>query len=108
MEISNNDIARILGNIEANLASQMESSKRQEATLTSLDNKISQRLDGHDERLRVLEQANPAELAKAIKTHGERISALERGAAKSGALAGMGASVGIAVVVEIIKRKLGQ
>ena len=107
MEISNNDIARILGNIEANLASQMESSKRQEATLTSLDHKISQRLDGHDERLRVLEQANPVELAKLIKAHGERISSLEHGAAKAGVIAGAGSALGVAVIIEIVKRKIG-
>lgn len=107
MEISNNDIARILGNIEANLATQMESSKRQEATLTSLDNKISQRLDGHDERLRLLEQANPVKLAETVEAHGARLRALEQGAAKTGVIAGAGSAIGVAVIIEIAKRKLG-
>lgn len=107
MEISNNDIARILGNIEANLATQMESSKRQEATLTSLDSKITQRLDGHEERLRTLEVANPAQIAKSVKDHEARLQSLERGAAKAGVIAGIGSSVGVAVIIEIAKRKLG-
>ncbi len=85
MEISNNDIARILGNIEANLKTQMQSSLRQEVALASLDQKINLRLDTHDERLRALEQ----------------------GAARAGIIAGIGSSIGIAVIVEIAKRKLG-
>lgn len=85
MEISNNDLARILGNIEANVAAQMNSSVRQEAAIARLDEKMSKRLDDHEKRLRDL----------------------EKGAAKSGAIAGVGASLGVAVIIEIIKRKLG-
>jgi threonine synthase len=107
MEISNNDIARILGNIEANLQTQMQSSVRQEAALASLDTKISLRLDGHDERLRQLEVINPAQIAESVKDHEERLQSLERGAAKAGVISGVGSAVGMAVIIEIAKRKLG-
>lgn len=108
MDISNNDLARILGNIESNVAAQMQSSLRQEAAMASLDSKISKRLDNHDERLRVIEQVNPAQMAEAIKSHSSRLSELEKGAARSGAIAGVGASLTVAAVVEFFKRQMGQ
>ena len=108
MDISNNDLARILGNIEANVATQMQSSLRQEAALASLDIKISKRLDSHDERLRAIELVNPAQIAETIEAHSKRLSALEQGAAKAGLIAGIGSSLSVAVIVEIIKRKMGQ
>lgn len=107
MEISNNDIARILGNIEAKVDVQMKSSERQEQGLLRLEKKLTERADDHDERLRKLEVANPAQIAKSVKDHEERLQSLERGAAKAGVIAGVGSSVGIAVIIEIAKRKLG-
>ncbi|MDO8180169.1 MAG: hypothetical protein Q7T62_18125 [Undibacterium sp.] len=108
MDISNNDLARILGNIEANVATQMQSSLRQEAAITALDQKMTHRLDGMDGRLREIEKINPAKIAEAVKDHTTRINALEQGSARNAALAGMGASLAVAAVVEFIKRKLGQ
>lgn len=107
MEISNNDIARILGNIEAKVDSQMRSSERHEQSLLRVERKLTDRVDGHELRLRTLEVANPAQIAEDIKGHEARLKMLENGAAKSGAIAGVGASIGIAVIVEIVKRKLG-
>ena len=79
MEISNNDLARMLGNIEAKAAMQM-------AAIADLKTEVVKRLDDHEKRLRDL----------------------EKGAAKSGAIAGVGASLVVAVIVETIKRKMGQ
>lgn len=107
MEISNNDIARILGNIEAKMDAQMQSSQRHEQSLLRLEKTLTDRADDHDERLRTLEVANPAQIAKSVKDHEARLQSLERGAAKAGVIAGIGSSVGIAVIVEIAKRKLG-
>lgn len=108
MDISNNDLARILGNIEANVATQMQSSLRQEAAITALDQKMTHRLDGMDSRVREIEKINPAKIAETVKDHNSRINALEQGSAKNAVLAGMGASLAVAAVVEFIKRKLGQ
>ncbi len=79
MEISNNDLARMLGNIEAKAAMHM-------AAIADLKTEVVKRLDDHEKRLRDL----------------------EKGAAKSGAIAGVGASLVVAVIVETIKRKMGQ
>ncbi|MFZ6675393.1 hypothetical protein [Undibacterium sp. Xuan67W] len=108
MDISNNDLARILGNIESNVAAQMQSSLRQEAAMASLDSKITKRLDNHDERLRTIEQANPTKIAETVKDHNSRINALEKGAARSGVIAGIGSSIAVAALVEFLKRKMGQ
>ena len=43
MQISNDDLARMLGRIEANLGGLAESAKRQEGALASLDKKLSER-----------------------------------------------------------------
>lgn len=86
MEISNDDLARILGRMEAKLDAQGQSSLRQEAALASLDSRLTSRIDGHEIRLRTL----------------------ENGAAKAGVIAGISSSVGIAVIIEIVKRTLNQ
>lgn len=85
MEISNDDLARILGRMEAKLDAQAQSSARQEVALASLDQRLTGRIDGHEERLR----------------------ALENGAARAGVIAGVGSSVAIAALVELLKRKMG-
>lgn len=117
MQISNDDLGRILGRIEGKLDAAIESSTRQEHALAAmdkkltgqletLDTKLNDRIDSQEERLRTLEITNPAAIAKTVADHAERIAALEKGAARAGVIAGVGSSVGIAVVVEILKRKL--
>ena len=107
MEVSADDLARILGRMEAKLDAQANAIERVEDGLAGLDKKVSMRLDDHDRRLRELEVANPQELATKVKGHEERIQALERGAAKAGVIAGVGSSVAVAALVELFKRKLG-
>jgi hypothetical protein len=107
MEISNNDIARILGNIESKLDAQMRSSDRHEQSLLRLEKTLTDRADDHDERLRALEVANPAQIAESVADHEKRLKSLEHGAARAGVVAGIGSSIGVAVIVEIAKRKLG-
>lgn len=107
MQISNEDLARILGRIEGKLDEQANVSKRLEGSIASLDAKVSRRLDDHDQRLRELEVANPKEIAKQVAEHEGRLRALETGAAKSGAIAGVGASVAMAALIELVKRKMG-
>jgi hypothetical protein len=107
MQISNDDLARILGRMEAKLDEQVHASKRMEGGLASLDSKVSRRLDEHDQRLRDLEIANPKKLGETVKGHDARIQALEKGAARAGVVAGIGSSVAIAALVEFMKRKLG-
>ncbi|WP_295756054.1 hypothetical protein [Undibacterium sp.] len=107
MEISNNDLARILGNIEAKVDVQMQALNRHENSLLRVEKALTERADGLDKRLREVELANPAELAKSIKSHSERLNILEQGSAKSGVIAGIGSSLGVAVIIEIIKRKMG-
>ncbi|NDP58018.1 MAG: hypothetical protein GZ090_01485 [Oxalobacteraceae bacterium] len=107
MEISNNDIARILGNIESKVDAQMKSSERHEKSLLRLEIKLTERVDGHEQRLRVLEVANPQQIAEDLAAHEKRIRSLEHGAAKAGVISGVGSAVGMAVIIEIAKRKLG-
>lgn len=107
MQVSDDDLARILGRIEGKLDAQAGAIKRVEDGLAGLDEKVSMRLDDHDRRLRDLEVANPKELANKVKGHEDRIQALERGAAKSGVIAGVGSGLTMAVLVEIVKHKLG-
>lgn len=107
MEISNNDLARILGRMEGKIDEQVNTSKRLEDGLANLEKKVTGRLDEHDERLRELEVANPKQMAETVKEHAERIQALEKGAAKAGVLSGIGSSVVIAAIIEITKNKLG-
>ncbi len=107
MQISNDDLARILGRMEAKLDAQTQSSIRQEGALASLDSKLTHRLDGHENRIRAIEITNPSQIADSVDAHEKRIRSLENGAAKAGVIAGIGSSVGIAVILEIAKRKLG-
>lgn len=107
MEISNNDLARILGRIEANLEAQGQTSSRIERAVDALDEKLTQRLDEHDRRLRQLENTDPEGMARALAGHEERIAKLEKGAARAGVIAGIGSAAGMAVLVELIKQKLG-
>jgi hypothetical protein len=107
MQISNDDLARILGRIEGKLDEQANASKRLEGGLANLEMKVGVRLDDHDARLRELEVANPKKLAETVAAHTARLQALEQGAAKAGVVAGVGSSVALAVLIELLKRKLG-
>lgn len=107
MEISNDDIARILGRMEAKLDAQAQSSVRMEGALSTLDQKLTHRLDGHESRLRELEVINPKLIAETVADHDLRIQALERNAVKAGVIAGVASAAGIAVIVEYVKAKLG-
>ncbi|WP_136414802.1 hypothetical protein [Herbaspirillum sp. ST 5-3] len=107
MQISNEDLARILGRIEGKLDEQTNVSKRLEGSIAGLDAKVSRRLDEHDLRLRELEVANPKALKDRVDNHEERIRSLENGAAKAGVIAGVGSSVAVAALIELVKRKLG-
>ncbi|MBX9792944.1 MAG: hypothetical protein K2Y02_01455 [Burkholderiaceae bacterium] len=107
MEISNDDLARILGRMEAKLDQQASTSLRVENSLNSLDSKVTRQFAEHDQRLRELEVANPKRLAESVKGHEERIQALERGAAKAGVVAGIGSSLAMSALIEVIKHKLG-
>lgn len=107
MEISNNDIARILGNIEAKMDAQMKSSERHEQSLLRVEKKLTERADGHEMRLRMLEASNQPRIAESVQDHEDRLQLLERDAARTGIIAGIGSSVGVAVIVEIVRRKMG-
>jgi threonine synthase len=107
MEISNDDLARILGRMEAKLDQQASTSLRVENSLTNLDTKVTRQFAEHDQRLRELEVANPKRLAESVKGHEERIQALEKGAAKAGVVAGVGSSLAMAALIELVKHKLG-
>lgn len=100
MQISNDELARILGRIEAKLDAHG-------AGLANLDEKVSRRLDEHDLRLREVEIANPKKLAETVKDHDQRIQALEKGAAKAGVLAGIGTSVVVGALIEFVRRQMG-
>jgi hypothetical protein len=106
-EVSNAHLAFVLGRIEGTLASQMESSLRQERSLASLEAKIELRLDGHEARIRSLELTNPAKLAESVASQDKRIRSLEEGSTKSGILTGITSAIAISVLVEFIKRKFG-
>ena len=107
MEISNDDLARMLGRMEAKIDAQAQSSIRMETALSNLDQKLTSRLDGHECRLRDLEIANPKLIAETVAAHAKRIQALENGSAKTAALAGVGSAICIAAIVEFVKSKLG-
>lgn len=97
MEISNNDLARILGRIEEKVDGHGKA-------LTKLETKVTERLDNHDERLRELEIANPKKLAETVKGHDERIRKLENGEAKNGAVAGIASSLVVGAIIEMLRR----
>ena len=103
MEISNDELARILGRMEAKLDAQGQSSLRQETALAALDEKLTTRLNKHEERLRVIEVVNPERLAATVQEHEQRIQSLEKGAAKAGMIAGLASSLGVAALVELFK-----
>lgn len=105
--ISNDDLARILGRMEAKLDDQVSASKRLEEGLVTLDSKVGRRLDQHDLRLRELEVANPKKLAETVAGHALRLDALEKGAVRTGVIAGVGSGVAMAVLMELIKKKIG-
>lgn len=106
-ETTNHELARILGRMEAKLDEQANSTRRLENAFSSLDAKVSQRLDDHDERLRQLEVANPAALAEAVKGHESRLQELEKSAVRTGLIAGLGSGAGMAVLTSLLKSKLG-
>jgi hypothetical protein len=106
MAITNEDLARILGNIEATLKANADTATRIEGAVSQLETKVTRRLDDHESRLRTLEIANPEAIAIQVEGHEKRLRALETGAARSGALAGLGSSVVIAAIVEALKRAL--
>ena len=107
MEISNDDLARILGRMEAKIDAQAGATMRVEEGLANLDAKVGLRLDQHDVRLRELEIVNPKKLAATVDAHGTRIDALEKGAARAGVIAGIGSGVAMAALVELVKHKIG-
>lgn len=107
MDISENNLARILGNIESKMDHLMASSQKHEESLVRMETTLTKRMDDHDERLRELEVANPIKLGETLKGHDKRLSDLEKTSARAGALAGLGASVLIAGLVEYVKRKIG-
>ena len=100
MEISNDDLARILGRMEAKLDAQS-------VGLASLDAKVTMRLDEHDRRLRDLEVANPHALGEKVDAVEKRVAALEADSARAGMVAGAGSGLLIAVAAEYVKSKLG-
>lgn len=106
MQISNDDLARILGRMEAKLDQQTNTSLRVESNVASLDAKVTRQFAEHDLRLRELEIANPKRLAESVKGHEDRIQALEKGAARAGVIAGIGSSVAITALLELVKHKL--
>lgn len=107
MQISNDDLARILGRMEAKLDGQASAVKRVEEAVASVDRKVTQRLDEHDARLRRLEVANPEKLAQVVAEHGKRIEALEQGSAKAGVVAGIASGVTVSAVASFVRAKLG-
>lgn len=107
MQVPEDNLARILGNIESNLNHLLESSKKHEASLLRMENTLTKRIDNHDERLRDIEVTNPAAMVETIKSHHERITELEKKSARAGALAGLGSSVLVAGLIEYIKHKIG-
>ncbi|EHP39411.1 hypothetical protein OR16_31659 [Cupriavidus basilensis OR16] len=98
---------RILGRIEGKLDAQAENFKQMATAISNLEIKLGGQIADIDRRLRELEIANPSRLQEEQEDHGRRIASLERSSAMTGAIAGAGASVGMAVVVELLKRKLG-
>lgn len=107
MQISNDDLARILGRMEAKLEAQLSTSKRVEEGLANLDQKMDRRFNEHEVRLRDLEVTNPKKLIESVGAHDLRIQALEKGAARAGVIAGIGSGVAMAVLVELAKKKFG-
>jgi len=107
MEISNEQLALILGRMEGKLDAQVESSLRQEGALANLDKKLSDRADAHEGRIRALEISNPQQIGETMDDHEKRIRALEHGSAKAGMIGGLGAGIGTAVIIEWLKRKIG-
>lgn len=98
---------RILGRIEGKLDALAENNKQMAIALSSLETKLGGQIADIDRRLRTLEIANPTRLQDEIEAHDKRLVNLERSSAVTGAVAGAGASVAMAVVVEYLKRKLG-
>jgi YesN/AraC family two-component response regulator len=107
MQISNDDLARILGRLEAKLDEQASTSKRVEEAVASVDRKVTRRLDEHDERIRKLEVTNPEKLSQTVSDHSKRIEALEKGAARAGVIAGLGSGVAMSVLIALAREKLG-
>lgn len=107
MEISNDDLARILGRMEAKLDQQASTSLRVENSLTKLDTKVTLQFAEVDLRLRELEVANPKRLAESVKSHEDRIRGLEQGAVKAGVISGIGSSLAMVALAELIKNKMG-
>lgn len=100
MEISNNDLARILGRMEEKLDAQT-------VGLAALDVKVSQRLDDHDRRLRELEVANPKAIGERVGEAERRIAALEADSARTGVIAGATSGLAVALVAEWLRHRLG-
>ncbi|CAH0445487.1 hypothetical protein HF908_08780 [Ralstonia pseudosolanacearum] len=98
---------RILGRIEGKLDAQTESLKQCTDAVNKLEARWAAQMAEMDRRVRALEIANPGQANETLEAHAGRISALERSASLSGAIAGAGASIGMAVIVEYLKRKIG-
>jgi hypothetical protein len=107
LQVSNDDLGRILGRMEALLSEQVSATKRVEEAVANVDRKMTQRLDEHDVRLRRLEVANPEKIAEAVAAHGKRIEALEQTAARSGVIAGIASGVTVSALAAALRLKLG-
>ena len=100
MEISNNDLARILGRMEEKLDAQA-------VGLSALDAKVSMRLDDHHRGLRELEAANPKAIGEKVEAAEKRIAALEADSVRTGMIAGAGSGLAMALIGEWLRHKLG-
>ncbi len=100
MEISNNDLALMLGRMEGKLDAQA-------VGLTALDAKVSTRLDEHDRRLRELEVANPKVIGEKVEAAEKRLAALEADSARVSVIAGAGSGLAMAAITEYLRHKLG-
>lgn len=107
MQISNDDLGRILGRLEAKLDEQASAFKRVEDAVANVDCKVTQRLDEHDARLRRLEVANPKKLAQTVSEHTKRLEALEHGAVRSGVISGIASGVTVGALASLLRAKLG-
>lgn len=104
---SNHDIAVTLGRMDAKLDAQTQSSARQEGQLKELDHKLTTRLNNHDERLRDLEIANPTAIGTTVKSHEQRLQELEKKGVKYAVATSAVGSIGMALLLEWAKQKLG-
>lgn len=102
--VVNEQVQYALGRIEALLEQQGKASTRVEASLHEIRRDLNSQGEKHEMRLRQLEASNPAGLREAHSKLDERVRALERENTKYGVWSGLISSVGVAAIIEIIKR----